>query len=147
MSRVFYAEAGSAAIEIALKLSFHYWRNLGQSGRRRFVVLDKGYHGETIGALSLTSVSLYREAYGELLLEPLFAPSPDSRLAEAGESAAAYADRCADQLALILAEHSGDICALVLEPLVLGAGVWAHAGTGVPRGSPVGIRATMGVLF
>ena len=122
MSRVFYAEAGSAAIEIALKLSFHYWRNLGQPGRRRFVVLDKGYHGETIGALSLTSVSLYREAYGELLLEPLFAPSPDSRLAEAGESAAAYADRCADQLALILAEHSGDICALVLEPLVQCAG-------------------------
>lgn len=122
MRRVFFAEAGSAAIEIALKLSFHYWRNVGQPKRKRFLVLDQGYHGETIGALSLTSVSLYRDAYGELLLEPLFAPSPDSRLAEPGESAEDYAVRCAEQLESLLADNHGEVCAVVLEPLVQCAG-------------------------
>ncbi len=122
MRRVFFAEAGSAAIEIALKLSFHYWRNVGQPKRKRFLVLDQGYHGETIGALSLTSVSLYRDTYGELLLEPLFALSPDSRLAEPGESAADYALRCADQLEALLADNDGEVCAVVLEPLVQCAG-------------------------
>lgn len=122
MSRVFYAEAGSAAIEIALKLSFHYWRNQGQTRRKRFLVLDQGYHGETIGALSMTSVSLYRQAYGELLLDPLFAPSPDSRLAAPGESADDYAQRCAGALEQMLSEHDGEVCAVVLEPLVQCAG-------------------------
>lgn len=122
MRRVFYAEAGSAAIEIALKLSFHYWRNVGQPKRKRFLVLDQGYHGETIGALSLTSVSLYRDTYGELLLEPLFAPSPDSRLAADGESAEDYALRCATDLESLLAQHAGEVCAVVVEPLVQCAG-------------------------
>lgn len=121
LARVFYADNGSSAIEVALKMSFHYWRNQGVPGKTRFMALTGGYHGETLGALSVTDVPLYRETYQPLLLQPLFAPSPDSYLAAPGESAEAYADRAADALDRLLAEHTDSLAALILEPLVQGA--------------------------
>ncbi len=121
LARVFYADNGSSAIEVALKMSFHYWRNHGASGKTRFMALGGGYHGETLGALSVTDVPLYRETYRPLLMQPLFAPSPDSYLAATGESAEAYADRAADALDQLLAEHAATLAALILEPLVQGA--------------------------
>src|SRR6478735_10731173 len=75
LRRVFYADNGSSAVEVALKLSFHYWRNSGRGERTRFIALTGGYHGETLGALSVTDVALYRNTYAPLLLEPIFAPS------------------------------------------------------------------------
>lgn len=124
-SRVSYADSGSAAIEIALKMSFHYWRNCGEPRRRRFVVLDGGYHGETLGALSMTQVPLYREVYGPLLLEPLVAPTPDSYAA--GVDALTAAERAADALDALLAAHPGEICAVLAEPLVqCAAGMRMH---------------------
>ena len=121
LSRVFYADNGSSAIEVALKMSFHYWQNQGVSAKTQFMTLRGGYHGETLGALSVTDVPLYRETYAPLLLPTLFAPSPDSYLAEPGESAEAYADRAADALDQLLAEHGESLAALILEPLVQGA--------------------------
>lgn len=117
-ARVFYADSGSAAIEVALKMSLHYWRNQGQTQRTRFIVLDGGYHGETVGALSMTQVPLYRETYRPLLLEPIVAPSPDAWLALPGESAEDCARRAAAALEAILAEHADSVCALLFEPLV-----------------------------
>jgi adenosylmethionine-8-amino-7-oxononanoate aminotransferase len=122
LARVFYADNGSAAIEVALKMSFHSFRNTGDTRRTRFVSLRNGYHGETIGALSLGDIPLYRRTYAPLLLEPLFAPSPDAWDALPGESARDCALRAADALAAILEENAGTICALVLEPLVQCAG-------------------------
>ena len=77
LARVFYADNGSSAVEVALKMSLHCWRNRGQA-RHRFVALTGGYHGETLGALSVTDLGLYREPYRPLLVEPLWAPSPDA---------------------------------------------------------------------
>ncbi|KFN49259.1 adenosylmethionine--8-amino-7-oxononanoate transaminase [Arenimonas composti] len=122
LARVFYADNGSAAIEVALKMSFHAHRNAGDTRRSRFIALTNGYHGETIGALSLADIPLYRRVYAPLLLEPLFAPSPDAYEAEPGESAEACAHRRADELAAIFAAHPGEISALVVEPLVQCAG-------------------------
>jgi adenosylmethionine---8-amino-7-oxononanoate aminotransferase len=122
LARVFYADNGSAAIEVALKMSFHSFYNRGQTKRRKFVALSNGYHGETIGALSLGDIPLYRRVYAPLLLEPLFAPSPDAFDAAPGESAEAFALRQADELAAIFAANEGELCALVLEPLVQCAG-------------------------
>ncbi|GMU44183.1 MAG: adenosylmethionine--8-amino-7-oxononanoate transaminase [Xanthomonadales bacterium] len=119
-ARVCYGDSGSSAIEIALKLSFHYWRNAGAGERTRFVVLDGGYHGETLGALSMTQVPLYREVYGPLLLRPLVAPAP----ADAGVEAA---EQAADGLDALLAEHSASVCAVLVEPLVqCAAGMRMH---------------------
>ena len=122
LARVFYADNGSAAIEVALKMSFHSHLNRGDGQRTRFIALGNGYHGETIGALSMGDIPLYRRVYAPLLLEPLFAPSPDAYEAEAGESAEACALRRADELASLLEAHAGTVCALVLEPLVQCAG-------------------------
>ena len=122
LSRVFYGDNGSSAIEIALKMSFHSFLNRGDDRRKKFVALSNGYHGETIGALSVSDIPLYRRVYAPLLLTPLFAPSPDAYEAEPGESAEACAHRRADELAAIFELHAGEICALILEPLVQCAG-------------------------
>src|SRR5688572_15983159 len=122
LARVFYADNGSAAIEVALKMSFHSHANLGDGGRTKFVALRNGYHGETIGALSVGDIPLYRRVYAPLLLEPLFAPSPDAYMAGDERSAQACAEEAADALARLFDQHPGEICALVLEPLVQCAG-------------------------
>src|SRR4249919_641477 len=122
LARVFYGDNGSSAIEIALKMSFHSFYNRGDDKRRKFVALSNGYHGETIGALSVSDIPLYRRVYAPLLLTPLFAPSPDAYEAEPGESPEACALRRADELAAIFELHAGEICALILEPLVQCAG-------------------------
>ena len=117
-AKVFYADSGSAAIEVALKMSFHYWRNCGESRRRRFIVMDGGYHGETLGALAMTQIPLYREVYGPLLLTPLVAPSPDAYSAAPGLDAHAAALQAAVGLEALLAEHAQEVCAVLIEPLV-----------------------------
>src|SRR4249919_3977655 len=122
LSRVFYGDNGSSAVEIALKMSFHSFLNRGDDRRKKFIALSNGYHGETIGALSVSDIPLYRRVYAPLLLTPLFAPSPDAYEAEPGESAEACAHRRADELAAIFELHAGEICALILEPLVQCAG-------------------------
>lgn len=122
LARVFYTDNGSAAVEVALKMSFHAHQNLGQRQRTRFVALTNGYHGETLGALSLGDIPLYRRTYAPLLLQPLFAPSPDAFLADPGESAEACALRRAEALAALLESHGDSICALIVEPLVQCAG-------------------------
>ena len=122
LSRVFYADNGSAAVEVALKMSFHAHQNRGDARRTRFVTLTNSYHGETLGALSVGDIPLYRRIYAPLLLEPVFAPSPDAFQTLPGESAEACALRRADELAALLDEHGDTVCALILEPLVQCAG-------------------------
>jgi adenosylmethionine-8-amino-7-oxononanoate aminotransferase len=127
LKRVFYADNGSSAVEVALKLSFHYWRNVGRGERTRFVALTGAYHGETLGALSVTDIALYRTTYAPLLLEPVFAPSPDAYEAEPGESAVDCARRRLGELRAILERSAGEICAVIVEPLVqCAAGMRMH---------------------
>ncbi|KAF1714852.1 adenosylmethionine--8-amino-7-oxononanoate transaminase [Pseudoxanthomonas sangjuensis] len=121
-AKVFYADNGSAGVEVALKMAFHFFRNLGEERRSKFVALENGYHGETIGALSVGDIPLYRRTYAPLLAEALFAPSPDAYAARGGESAEQCAGRAADALAALFDRHPGEICALIVEPLVQCAG-------------------------
>ncbi|GAA0722447.1 adenosylmethionine--8-amino-7-oxononanoate transaminase [Dokdonella soli] len=122
LDRVFYADNGSSAIEVALKLSFHYWRNLGRGERTRFIALSGGYHGETLGALSVTDVALYRETYAPLLMQPIFARSPDAYESEPGESAAECAQRRLREMRALLEHNAHEVCAVIVEPLVQCAG-------------------------
>ena len=122
LAKVFYADNGSAGVEVALKMAFHYFHNRGEHRRTKFVALENGYHGETLGALAVGDIPLYRRVYAPLLSEALFAPSPDQYLALPGESAAACATRAADALAALLERHAGEVCALIVEPRVQCAG-------------------------
>ena len=122
LTKVFYADNGSAGVEVALKMAFHWFRNAGEPRRTRFVALENGYHGETLGALAVGDIPLYRRVYAPLLAEALFASSPDAYLVRDGQSAVACAEQAADALARLLDTHAGEICALILEPLVQCAG-------------------------
>ncbi len=122
LAKVFYADNGSAGVEVALKMAFHWFRNAGETRRTKFVALQNGYHGETLGALAVGDIPLYRRVYAPLLAEALFAPSPDAYAARAGQSAAGAAGDAADALARLLDEHAGEVCALILEPRLQCAG-------------------------
>ena len=122
LGHCFYGSDGASAIEIALKMSFHHWRNAGRPRKTRFVALKNSYHGETLGALGVTDIPLFRATYAALLRAADQVPSPDWRLAERGETAGDYAVRCAQALESHLAENAEEIAALVLEPLVQCAG-------------------------
>ncbi|MBL8260432.1 MAG: adenosylmethionine--8-amino-7-oxononanoate transaminase [Candidatus Competibacteraceae bacterium] len=122
LGHCFFASDGSSAVEIALKMSFHYWRNSGRAEKNRFLCLAGSYHGETLGTLSVADVGLYKDAYAPLLRQADTVPSPDSRAAEAGERATDVAARAAAALEAYLAERHDTLAAFIVEPLVQGAG-------------------------
>jgi len=122
LDKVFLADNGSAAIEVALKMSFHYWLNQGRGEKTRFIALSGSYHGETLGALSVSDVALYRKTYAPLLLTPIVAPSPDTYEGEPGESAEQIAERRLSELRALLEQHAHETCAVIVEPLVQCAG-------------------------
>lgn len=121
MGHCFYGSDGASATEIALKMSAHYWRNSGQPEKIQFISLQNSYHGETLGALSVTDVALFRDAYGALIRQQATVASPDSRNAATGESAEAFALRCAAALETHLQRHHAQLAAFIIEPLVQGA--------------------------
>jgi len=118
LGHCFYASDGASAVEIALKMSFHFWRNTGHGDKQEFVCLKGSYHGETLGALSVTDVSLFRDAYGPLLGKTHVVESPDARAAAPGETAADCARRAAGRLEALLQQRAGAIAAVIVEPLV-----------------------------
>jgi len=128
LGHVFFASDGASAVEIALKQSFHSWRNLGQHDKREFVCLKNGYHGETIGALAVTDVAIFRDAYDPLLMRAHIVESPDSRRGIEAQVQALAAMRA------LLEERSGQIAAVIIEPLVQGA-------AGMVMHSPAYLRA------
>jgi adenosylmethionine-8-amino-7-oxononanoate aminotransferase len=127
LGHAFYASDGASAVEIALKMSAHHWRNAARPRKRRFVGVAGGYHGETMGALGVTDVPLFRDAYAPLVRVAATVPSPDARGARPGESAAAVAHRAADALDAWLAAHHDETAALVVEPMIqCAAGMAMH---------------------
>lgn len=118
LGHCFYASDGASATEIALKMSFHFWRNSGRADKREFVCLKGSYHGETVGALAVTDVPLFRDAYGPLLRQAHVVAAPDARNAQEGESAADVARRVAKELEALLQECADRISAVIVEPLV-----------------------------
>jgi adenosylmethionine-8-amino-7-oxononanoate aminotransferase len=122
LGHAFYASDGASATEIALKMSFHYWRNSGQPGKTQFISLKNSYHGETLGALGVTDVAIFKDTYAPLLMQSAQMPSPDFRESEVGVSAEAMALCAAAALEDYLARHHASIAAFIIEPMVQCAG-------------------------
>ncbi|MGB1058998.1 MAG: adenosylmethionine--8-amino-7-oxononanoate transaminase [Ketobacter sp.] len=122
LSRCFYADNGSSGIEVALKMSFHYWLNMGNTRKTKFVTLSNSYHGETLAALAVGSVELYKKTYEPLLMTTFTAPSPDCYNRVAGESWEDYSLRKFAEMDALLAENHEEICAVIVEPLIQCAG-------------------------
>jgi len=121
LGHCFYGSDGASATEIALKMSFHYWRNSGRPGKTEFISLAGSYHGETLGALSVTDVALFKDTYAPLLRHSAQVPSPDWRQAGPGVSPRDHALACAAALERHLEQHHAQTAALIVEPLVQGA--------------------------
>jgi len=134
LGHCFFGSDGASAVEIALKMSFHYWRNSGRTTKQEFVCVRQGYHGETLGALAVTDVQVFRDAYDPLLLRAHQVMSPDARQAAPGESAADVALRAVQELRTLFEARHEHIASFILEPLVQGA-------TGMAMYDPVYLRA------
>ena len=118
LGHCFYASDGASAVEIALKMSFHAWRNAGLTHKQEFVCLQGSYHGETLGALAVTDVAIFKDAYGPLLRQTHVVMSPDARQALPGETAQDVARRAAQALEDLIVAREGKIAAFIVEPLV-----------------------------
>ena len=122
LDRVFFGDNGSSAIEIALKMSFHYFANQGKPGKHRFISLENSYHGETLGALAVSDVPLYRETYGPLLMETITVAGPDAWYRDPDDSWEDHAHKALKKMEQALQQHAHEVCAVILEPLVHCAG-------------------------
>ncbi len=122
LSKVFYSDNGSTAVEIALKLAFQYWQILGKSEKRRFLHLEHSYHGDTLGAVAVGGIPLFHEVFGPLLIDTISVPSPHTYRHPSGGSPEEVCHLALRQLADTLEERGDEIAAFIIEPLVQGAG-------------------------
>ena len=122
LGHAFYASDGASAVEIALKMSHHFWRIHGRADKNEFICLSNGYHGETLGALSVTDVPLFKQAYAPLIQGVHVAQTPDFRKAPPGVGAQEWAQMAAQHLEHLLELNHSKVAAVILEPLVQCAG-------------------------
>jgi len=124
LTRVFYSDSGATAVEVALKMAFQYWRQRPdpRPAKTRFVSLSLGYHGDTLGAVSVGGIELFHGLYRPLLFETMQAPSPYCYRCSLGRTPEGCGTACAEKMEEILAAHADEVAAVILEPRVQGAG-------------------------
>lgn len=120
LTRVFYSDSGAEAMEIALKMAFQYWKNIGRPEKQKFISMQNGYHGDTIGAVSVGSVQLFHQVYGPLMFESYKAPTPYVYRSQSSNPNIVR-DECLAALEQLLAEKHQEIAALSIESMVQGA--------------------------
>lgn len=136
LSRAFYSDNGSTAVEVALKMAFQYWLHRGVKGRNTFLSLRNGYHGDTLGAVSVGGVDIFHSTFSPLLFNTYKAPSPYCYRCELGANREQCSLACLSAIEALLKAHAPEIAAVVIEPLVQAAGgmiVW-------PEGYLKGVR-------
>ncbi len=121
LKRVFFSDSGSAAVEVALKMAYQYWRQNGKPQKKTFLKLKNAYHGDTIGSVSVGGIGLFHEIFHPLLFKTLAAEAPYAYRDAFRGSEAAYAAHCAAKVEKILKKDHAKICALIVEPLMQGA--------------------------
>ncbi len=121
LAKVFYSDNGSTANEVALKMAFQYWRQNDQHQKSKFITFDNAYHGDTIGSVSLGGINLFHHIFGDLLFERYSIPYPVYSKYTATESPETVAQPSLDACEKLLKEHSGQMAALIVEPLIQGA--------------------------
>jgi adenosylmethionine-8-amino-7-oxononanoate transaminase len=132
--KVFYSDNGSTAVEVALKMAFHYWVHKGRKEKISFLSLKNGYHGDTLGAVSVGGIDIFHGVYGPLLFKTFKAPSPYCYRCECGANYPGCEMECLKEMERLLKENSGEIAAVILEPLVQAAGGMIVAPPGYLKG-------------
>src|SRR3989338_8923721 len=122
LTKVFFSDNGSTAVEVALKMSFQYWQNRGRTKKTRFIALDRCYHGDTIAAMSVSGKSAFNEKFSPMFFPSFKIPSPYCYRCPMGKERTTCAIDCVKPLEKLLKENSRQIAGIILEPLVMAAG-------------------------
>ncbi len=122
LKKVFYSGDGASAVEVGIKMAFQYWQHKGRSSKTKFVYLENGYHGDTLGAVSVGGIDIFHAAFKPLLFESFKAPSYYCYRCPLGKSYPDCDIACADELGSILSKHHEEIAAVIMEPYVQAAG-------------------------
>ena len=122
IQKCFFADNGSSAIDAAMKMSFHYWKNKGFSKKRKFIALSNSYHGETLGSLSISNIDLYKKTYKKILKDTIIVPSPDCFFKKSGHADKKHTEIMFDEMLSVIEKNHKDVCAVIIEPLVQCAG-------------------------
>jgi len=121
LEKVFYSDNGSTSVEIALKMAYQYWQQKGEKKRKRFLSFTNGYHGDTIGSVSVGGIDLFHKVYRPLLFKTHKAPSPYCYRCPLKLTKEDCGMACVEQFKRVVRQYKDEICAVVIEPLVQGA--------------------------
>jgi adenosylmethionine-8-amino-7-oxononanoate aminotransferase len=121
LEKVFYSDNGSTAVEVAVKMAYQYWQNMGQPQKSQFVHLSNAYHGDTLGSVSLGGVDFFHEVYKKLLIKTISCEFPDGYRAPGGRTYPEYYEECLEKMDQLFAASHKEIAAMVIEPMVQGA--------------------------
>ncbi len=121
LSKVFYSDDGSTAVEVALKMAFQYWQHKGKPGKQKFIALEQAYHGDTVGTVSVGGIDLFHRVFKPLLFTPVHIPAPSCYHCRIAADPATCGMQCAARLEQVLAEHHEEIAGLIIEPLLQAA--------------------------
>lgn len=122
LKKVFYSGDGASAVEVAIKMAFQYWQHRGRPEKSKFVYLENGYHGDTLGAVSVGGIDLFHSTFKPLLFEAIKAPSYYCYRCPLGKTYPSCEIACAKEVGEILEEHHEKIAAVIFEPYVQAAG-------------------------
>jgi len=122
LTKIFFSDNGSTAVEVALKMSLQYWRNRGINHKTKFISLDLGYHGDTIGAMSISGVGLFNKKFQPLFFPSFKVPSPYCYRCPMEKNRNTCNIDCINPLEALLKEKSQEIAAIIIEPMVMAAG-------------------------
>jgi adenosylmethionine-8-amino-7-oxononanoate aminotransferase len=122
LAHIFFSDDGSTAVEVALKMAIQYWSNLGRPEKHRIVALENAYHGDTVGAMSVSDDSPFTAAFDSLRVPVLRTHSASCAHCPVGLTRATCDIECLNRLDQILSEHANEIAAIIVEPLLQGAG-------------------------
>ncbi len=135
LNKVFYSDDGATSVEVALKMAYQYWRQKGEPRREVYLHLDGAYHGDTVGAMSVGGIDLFHETFDGLLFESASIPAPCVYRSVAGQDSDTVRDYCLGEMERVLQTRQGEIAAIILEPLIQGAGGMIVSPTGFLKGA------------
>ena len=142
LEHVFYSDNGSTAVEVALKIAVQYWRNVGRPEKKRIVALDHAYHGDTAGAMSVGAKSGFNEAFASMCFPVQRVQSAYCLRCPVGKRRSECSIDCLASLSRMLESNSGEIAAVIVEPLLPGSGRDDRASCRIPAGNPEALHRT-----
>lgn len=121
LTRVFYSDSGATSVEISIKMAYQYWQNIGKPNKTKFVTLSNGYHGDTVGTMSVGSIDIYHRVYSSLLFDTIVVPFLNVYRHPSGDEKVVLKEAL-DELEKVFEAHHEEIAGMTVESIMQGAG-------------------------